>query len=305
MFRINSYQRIISIFIGLVFITSSILKLLSLESVDLFFYEHKFFNWTLTTIGSRLLIAIEFILGLMLILKLYPRISLYFSQGFLVLFSVYIIFKSLLFKLAEKNCYCFGDIIELNDKETLIKNLVLIILSLFLIKEKNKGNKYSKPILIISSIIIIIGIFIIKPPDFISTKIYNHSVSVNNNAMNSLFETNELIPYDIKNGKKVICFYSVKCKYCVQASRKISVIIDRNNLNTNNFIEIFWGNPLDLNHFHRDNKLNINQVFVSPILLLEATNNRQPIIVLVENGIIIKVYKLTTINERYISKFLN
>ena len=118
------YTKIIAIFIGLVFILSASLKLFSLESVDLFFYEHRVFNWTLTTILSRLLICTEAVLGIMLVFGVYPKIGLYISQLFLVLFTIYIFAKPYIFTLSQENCYCFGEIIALNDKQTIYKNII-------------------------------------------------------------------------------------------------------------------------------------------------------------------------------------
>lgn len=295
------YTKIIAIFIGLVFILSASLKLFSLESVDLFFYEHRVFNWTLTTILSRLLICTEAVLGIMLVFGVYPKIGLYISQLFLVLFTIYIFAKPYIFTLSQENCYCFGEIIALNDKQTIYKNIILLLLSLLLVKYKAKKLRKSKLILILSIISVGLTVFIVKPPDIISNKIYNRGIEINHKAMQEVFDLEEVKSFDLRKGRKMLCFYSTHCKYCSSAARKIDVIRQRNNISSNSIFELYWGNPDSVDKVHKNK--DISYAFISPGIFLDATKNRQPVIILLENGEIIKTYKLTTLNERYIGEF--
>ncbi|MBP1630976.1 MAG: DoxX protein [Bacteroidetes bacterium] len=299
------FENIGRIIIGIVFILSALFKYLSIENVDLFFFEHGVFNWVFTTFVSRFLIAIETILGLMLIFRIYPKVSYLLSLLFLSFFSLYIILKPYLFDVSTENCFCFGDVLVFNDIQTLIKNIILILIVLFLIPRKGKKNRYSKVLLILFSITSIGAVYSINPPDIIKAKIFNNSVSINYKAFEDLSNLNNVKELKINEGKKVICLYSTGCKYCKFAAKKISIIITNNNLHKDSFIEIFWGNRKNVDSFHKEANIDsISYTFVPAPLFLEATKNKQPIIILLNNGKIEKLYKLTTIDERYIVSFL-
>ncbi len=301
----SALSYLVLILIGLVFIASAVLKLISIENVDLFLYEHRVLNWTFTSMASRLLISIEAILGFMLIFRVRPKLTLRLAQIFLFAFSIYVLLKPLVFDLNDDNCHCFGTVIEFSSYETLAKNLILLAVS-FLIPAYNlKPIRHEKLILGGLGIIIIASVFVVKPPDFIATRMNISVVNINQDAMSELISQKEVDDLGLSQGRKVVGLYSTNCKYCVMASRKLDVIIKKHGLDEKSFLEIYWGDESRLKELNKSRGLEIDWVMVSPLLFLEATNNRQPLVVLFEDGIIIDAYKLTTINERYIYEFIN
>ncbi len=293
------------IIIGFVFIASAVLKYISIEAVDLFFFDHKIFPWVLTTFLSRLLIAFEAIIGLMLVVGIFPKLSKLLTFITLIGFTIYLLVKPLLFDVSEENCYCFGDKIQLTDLQTIIKNIILLLMALTLNWAKWWKTKYAKLILIIISLLIIATAFVIKPPDSIQSKIYKHSVEIRPEVFEQVKEFDNLKALGINEDRKVVCWYSTGCKYCKRAAKKIDIIIDRHNLDRNSFIEVFGGKEKPLDKFYKESGTKpLQYTFIHIIPFLNTTHGLMPVIFLLEDGKIVQLYKLTTIDESFIVDFL-
>lgn len=292
--------------IGLVFVLSAVLKCLSIEVVDLFFFDHKILPWVLTTFASRFLIGFEAIVGLMLIIGIYPKLTKILTFITLIGFTIYVILKPFLFDVSQENCFCFGDIIQFSDTQTIIKNIILIIMAIYLPWAKYWNPKRRNLILVLLTILILGVIFIVKPPDFIQAKIYDQSVKIRPEVFEDIKDFENIKVLNIDKGRKVVSWYGTGCKYCKRAAKKIDIIIDRHNLNKEDFIEIFGGKETPLIEFYKESGTDpLNYTFIPVIPFLNTTYGRMPVIFLLDNGEVVKLYKLTTIDESYIVSFLN
>lgn len=293
------------IIIGVVFVLSALLKYLSIEAVDLFFFDHKLFPWVFTTIASRILISGEAVIGLMLIIGIYPKLSKILTFISLISFTVYLLLKPLVFDVTNENCYCFGDIIQFTDIQTIIKNIILIILALTLSWAKWWRPKYSKYIIISLVVISLATTFIVKPPDYIQAKIYKHTAKIRPEVFEEVKKMDKVKALNINEGRKVVCFYSTGCKYCKRAAKKIDVIIERHNLDKKNFIELFGGKEKPLNEFYNASGTKpLNYTFIPVIMFIRTTYGHMPVIILLDKGKVVQIYKLTTIDEEFIVSFL-
>ncbi len=294
------------IIIGLVFILSAVLKYLTIESFDLFFFSHKIFPWEVTLFATRLLISLEAIIGLMLVIGIYPKLSRFLTFAMLIGFTIYLLIKPLLFDVSTENCFCFGELVPLTDTQTIIKNVILILLSITLFWAKWWKPKYAKYIFIGIVIGIVATAFIVKPPDFIQAKVHNHSVSIRSEVFESVKELDNVKALNLNKGKKIVCWYSTSCKYCKRTAKKLDIIIERHNLDRNSFIQIFGGKEKPLTEFYKqtDSKP-LQHTFIHVIPFLNTTHGNMPVIFLLDNGKIVKLYKMTTIDEGFIVSFLN
>src|SRR6056297_567164 len=155
-------QRILRILTGLIFIFSGITKLISLDHFELYIYSFKIFSLNISFIISRLIISIEFILGLLLIIGLYRKKVWWLTMGLLVAFSIFLLVLLLLGY--SGNCNCFGEVLKMEPLESLIKNIILLIPLLFLLNQKPYKLRWEKWIL---AGVILGGLsspFILSPP---------------------------------------------------------------------------------------------------------------------------------------------
>lgn len=145
--------KVIRFIVAFVFLFSAIAKSLdvynSSESVIKYFElinvslpMHTIFATTLALIG------IELIIGFCILLDIYVGIISFISFFFLVVVSFFVFFKMI--TNPAYDCGCMGQVFILSEKQTLIKNVILIILVIMLLLKR----KCSQPLNILNFIII-------------------------------------------------------------------------------------------------------------------------------------------------------
>jgi len=138
---ISSFLRIL---LGFTFIASALLKLFPIEAFDARILETApFLGWTFSMILARLIIAFELVLGIFIIAGLWLRRVIYPLTIAMLGFFTCIIIYSLIRFGNEPNCGCFGELLPFSNIESLLKNIVLVILTLFLFyKTQKQSLKY-------------------------------------------------------------------------------------------------------------------------------------------------------------------
>ena len=329
--------------VGLVFIASTVTKYMSLEAVDIFVYEHQIFSWEITTFATRLLITLECFVGFMLLLGIYPKLSKWAAIIMLALFTIYVLLKPVLFSNVDtENCHCFGTVLLLSDTQTIIKNIILLIVSYFMFwdkgvyklnieKEKRANNflfSHRKYISVIAFIVILIAANTITMPEPMQRKFFPKTASIEPKYFDVLFsqkpsstltgdKAEKQIPlFDISadsitnlgatQGKKIVCMFSTGCKYCKRTMMRLDVIRQKYNIEDTSFAIVFWGNEKGIDKFWKKTQVKpLPHTLVPPIPFLLSTKGKQPIIVLMNNGKIEKMLKYPNINEKDISEFLD
>lgn len=295
----------IRILIGLVFIASAVTKYISIEAFDMFVFEHELFSWNITTFLTRILISCEACLGLMLIIGIYPKLSRWLAVGSLSLFTIYVLLKPLFFQVDAENCHCFGEVLILSDSQTIIKNIILLLLCIALFFDKGWKIKYSKLIFSLCLLAPLATSFIVRPPDIIVNTLYGKQAQLNMEHFEMLISMEQVKELNVSEGKKVLCLYSTGCKHCKRTAIKLDVMIKRHNLDKSKFAILFWGKPESIDVFYNDTAIEkLPTAKVPPLLFLSATNGRQPIIVLLENGKVVDLFKSINIDEGKIASFL-
>lgn len=295
----------IRILIGLVFIASAVTKYISIEAFDMFVFEHELFSWNITTFLTRILISCEACLGLMLIIGIYPKLSRWLAVGSLSLFTIYVLLKPLFFQVDAENCHCFGEVLILSDSQTIIKNIILLLLCIALFFDKGWKIKYSKLIFSLCLLAPLATSFIVRPPDVIVNTLYGKQAQLNMEHFEMLISMEQVKELNVSEGKKVLCLYSTGCKHCKRTAIKLDVMIKRHNLDKSKFAILFWGKPESIDVFYNDTAIEkLPMAKVPPLLFLSATNGRQPIIVLLENGKVVDLFKSINIDEGKIASFL-
>ena len=271
----------------------------------MFVFEHELFSWNFTNFLTRILISCEACLGLMLIIGIYPKLSRWLAVGSLSFFTIYVLLKPLLFQVDAENCHCFGEVLILSDSQTIIKNIILLLLCVALFFEKGWKIKYSKLILALCLVAPLATSFIVRPPDVIVNKLYGKQAQLNMESFEKLLSLEQVQELNISEGKKVLCLYSTACKHCKRTAIKLDVIIKRHSLDKSKFGVLFWGKEGSIDIFYKDTSVEkLPTTQVPPLLFLSATNGRQPIVVLLENGKVIDLFKSINIDEKKITDFL-
>lgn len=297
---------IIRILIGCVFLTSAILKYMSIEVFDLYIYEHNLFNLAITSTLTRLLIAAEFSLGIFLITNTFIRFTYISTYVFLIAFTIYLILQPCLFNVSLENCYCFGDKIILNHWQSILKNIVLMILLWFTNVKFYNRKKYELPLFIVVGFVSVASFMLINAPDYLYSKMFHSEVRIDQEVYkNALQNTDKFASFT--TGKQLICMYSHKCKYCKNSAIKIDKIRKRNHLSSENIKCIFWekADSTGVNDFFVNNNIHKLEYTKFPVQdFLKTTKGQMPVILFSENGKIVKSITYVGISEKDLIDFL-
>ena len=312
-------------FLGALFLVAAVLKLFSIDSFEIYIYSFHVFGFGLTTVLSRILIAAEVLIGLGLILKIHYKevwnLTMLTLAGF-TLFLIYVlIFRN------DDNCHCFGDIIRLNPTESLVKNVVFIVLLLLV---RNENDHIYKPrlkkwLVGLSIVIAVILPFVIVPMDSVYNMIYSKDDNINTLEFENLkndaktlnllhFEIegdstvvrhDTLAIFDLTDDRYIVSFVTAGCDFCKLGASKLSIIAEHNGIDKRHLKFLIWGYDADIERFMEEtNTSGCEYWFIHPKKSIDITYGQFPTFVWLDEGKIITSGDLRTLSESKIQILL-
>ena len=115
---------VLRILLGLFFCVSAVLKLVSVNDFELYIFSFGFASFDLCTLVARLVIIGELILGLGLVSGWWHNFVNSVTALLLVGFSGFLIWRMAVGD--EGSCHCFGNLVEMNPTQSLVKNVVAL-----------------------------------------------------------------------------------------------------------------------------------------------------------------------------------
>ncbi len=219
---------IIRLLLGVFFVGTAVLKLLSIDSFEVYIYSFGIFNYTATTFLSRLLIFIELTMGIGLILKICFKQIWWLTMLMMVSFTVFLIYAAIYRN--DSNCHCFGDFVEIDSAQSIVKNIIVLAL-LFLIR-KDVSHDYRpvlKKWLIAGSVVVSFVVsFVLLPMDVIYNKIYSGNDDMNEAAFYESLSDSTFV--EIREGRYLINYALAGCKYCRLGTEKVTMMLDRHGI---------------------------------------------------------------------------
>jgi hypothetical protein len=214
----NNFRRSLYIFLsvatGALFLYSAYTKLFpTIQSFEYTMVEFTHMPLMAAKIASRFFISLEAALGALMVLHFYGKNKwvLKTAVGLLLIFSVFLIF--LWIKDGNNvNCGCFGDAIWMRPSESLIKNILLLIIIGILVRKSAgfhyKWTNFVAPLLLIGTLTTCYLVFPVYEVYKINLKpIYNDK---------------KWAPVtDLTKGKHIVAFLSPSCMHCRKAAFKM------------------------------------------------------------------------------------
>ena len=118
------------VLLGLVFIVSAVLKILDMDKFEIYIYSYHFFSLNFSFLVARLAIILELVLGVGLIANCLHKLMWWGSVSMLVGYSLLLIYA--IANGRTDSCHCFGDYLQLDPKQSLVKNGFLLVLFLLI-----------------------------------------------------------------------------------------------------------------------------------------------------------------------------
>jgi len=297
---------ILSILLGAVFIFSGYTKLYPVELFEATFVDIGVSSWATAPYLARIMIGFEFLIGLLLIFNLYfNKTTLKLTIFVLALFTIYL-FILMLVEGNKGNCKCFGDYLVFTPLESIVKNIIMIIVAILLyIFHKGFKIKFQKWILILFIVVSLVMPFILNPVDAMITN-QMQPEAVNYDLDLSCIPSspkNELPKIDLLKGKHIIVFASLTCPHCKVGGYKIHVINKKNPEIP--FYFFLNGDNEKLRPFFDETQIdNIPHSMLFGECFVELGGLQLPQILLVNNGKVEKKLNYLLLNQNEIESWI-
>ena len=291
------------VLLGLVFIVSAVLKVVDMDRFEIYIYSYHFFSLSFSFIIARLAIILELVLGIGLISHCLHKLMWWGSMVMLVAYSLLLIYA---LKLGRTDsCHCFGDFLQLNPKQSLVKNGVLLVLFLPIFRMESWKTPFRWLILILSVMAASIGVFVASPPDNMTSNA-DPEQNLQMELFDEMLEDSPLDSLNLKQGKQIVCFFSTSCEYCQTAARKLSLMQQFHGFPRERITYLFMGNEEEVSRFYELSESDrYREVIYPDARMLKAVKGNLPTIVFMENGEVVKECGFRDMQEDEIKAFFD
>lgn len=307
-FRKPCAAYVLRIAVGCMFVLSAVAKYVSIDSFDLYVFEHHLFSYNAGCTLTRLLIAVECVTGICLIADIRAKGSYLVAAGMLLGFTAYLLLQPLLFELSEDDCHCFGKLIRFNRWESIGKNILLLGLLAPAWPKAYKPagwNRWALPILAFLSVT---AFLCINPPDHIYRQLYGDKGKVDTELYAEALE-NTGRQEEFTQGRQLVCFFSTACGHCRNAAEKLSLMARFHGWDESQLRCIFWRTDKaeeEVGTFYRENHvIPLTYTTFTVDTFLNVIDGRMPTILFSDNGKIVRSVNYIQMDENEMDAFLN
>ena len=292
----------IRLLLGAFFIGTAVLKLLSIDNFEVYIYSFGLCSYTWTTFFSRLLIFIELLIGISLILKICFKQIWWLTMLMMAGFTLFLVYAAIFRN--DSNCHCFGSLIELNPSQSIIKNIITIVLLLFIRKEQSHDYKplMRKWLIGISIAVSIIIPFVLVPMDVIYNKIHSEKENINTVAF---YESLSDSTYrELQQGRYLINYALAGCKFCRLGAEKLVLMVDRYQIPHDRMKFIIGGSDEAIDRFIEITGTSDYQHWKIPApQFMAITFGMFPLYVFVEDGKVVKAGDFRILDDDVLMEF--
>ena len=319
--KINILKEFVRYGIGSMFIIAAILKLISIDEFELYIYSFEIFNFLLTTLFSRMLIAGELVLGLLLVFKMCYKFTWRATLSVQIVFSLFLAY--VLAYRNDDNCHCFGELVELSPLESIIKNIV-VIGGLFFIKTQRHRDAETqskfvdllvhrfidfRKVLLVAAVIIP---FVVTPMDSVYKLIYSSEKEIStvdfyetlDKVVKMDFVENDIVFDSVSafeaKGDKIVAIVSSGCKYCRLGVKKLSLIMKNNGVSPDNVNVFIWGSREGILNFREETMTEGCYYWhIMPHEAVDITLGRFPTFIIFKEKEIVNISDFRDIDESF------
>ena len=290
----------LKVLLGLVFIVSAVLKVFDMDRFEIYVYSYHFFNLNFSFFVARAAIILELVLGIGLLSQTMHKLYWWGSVAMLGGYSLLLIYALTLGR--TDSCHCFGDFLQLDPKQSLIKNGVLLVLFLLVYKMDSWRTPFRWLMLIITIMASSIGVFVASPPDNMANSDPAHNLQIE--LFDEMLDEAPLDSLHLDEGKQIVCFFSAGCEYCQTAARKLSLMQQFHGFPRERITYLFMGGEAEVSRFYElSESERYREVIYPDARMLKVVKGNLPTIVFMENGEVVKECGLRDMQEDEIKAF--
>ena len=244
-------KSVLKVLLGLVFIVSAVLKVVDMDRFEIYVYSYHFFSLNFSFIVARLAIILESVLGIGLVSHTLHKMYWWGSMAMLCGYTLLLIYALTLGR--TDSCHCFGDFLQLDPKQSIIKNGLLMLLFLLIYRMESWKTPFRWLILCLTVMASTIAVFLISPPDNLTSN-SDPEQNLQQELFDSMLDDAPLESLHLREGKQVVCFFSTSCDYCQMAARKLSLMQQFYGFPEENITYLFMGNEESIGGFYEQSE---------------------------------------------------
>lgn len=282
---------------------SSIAKLSSMESFELYIFSFGFATFDICSLVARAVVIMEFLLGSFLVFNLLHRFPKWITAAFLAIFSIFLLWR--LIAGDTESCHCMGDVIDMNPIQSLIKNAFLAVMLAFSWKTDSRVFNRQNLIAFLIAAVTAVTVFLVCPPDF-----YYRNTSESNDLSQEAFRP-VADSLDFSEGRRIICFYSATCEHCRHCASKMAGIIRRHDIPLDSvsvlFMQTHVAQDSVVTAFYAEHGDGLVLPYhdLHPFDFIPLTNGSMPLVTLFKDGNLVKEYDYLSLDEKELASFFN
>jgi len=292
----------LKVLLGLVFIISAVLKVFDMDRFEIYIYSYHFFSLNFSFLVARAAIIIELVLGIGLVSNTLHKLYWWGSMAMLLGYTLLLIYALHLGR--TDSCHCFGDFLQFNPKQSLVKNGVLMLLFLLVYKVKEWKTPFRWLIFCLALLASTITVFAVSPPDNY-TAAYQSENNLKEDLFDDLLNEPPLYSLHLQEGKQVIGIFSTGCEICQMAAQKLSLMQQFYGFPAENITYVFMGSEEGIAKFYeKSQSARYRDVLYEDAIKLLIVNDGQfPTIVFMEEGKVVHEYGFRDMKEAEIKAF--
>lgn len=289
--------------LGGTFLFSAYTKLYPVEMLELKLVETNLVSWYQAPIVARLFISVELLLGSFLILNITPKLTVKVTISVLIIFTFYLVYMILFHP--DEDCGCFGVYIKLSSSASIIKNIILLLMCCILIYyQDNLGWKW-KYARYFSYIILLLSLSL---PYILNPVGLQQSENINNDMIGRKLDISLIgslsMPLQLDERKKIVCFFSMHCRFCKLTAKKINIIENKTGKSLPVSF-LFFGKPEDIENFWKESGTrNIPYKILSVENFFKLSGNSLPVVYFMNEGVVIKKMGFLDFSQEEVEQFL-
>jgi hypothetical protein len=204
----------------------------------------------------------------------------------------------------DSNCHCFGNLVELNPLQSIIKNIIVIAL-LFVIKDE-QSHDY-KPVLrkclvALTLVVSFVISFVLLPMDVVHNRIYSDNEDINEIAFYESLSDSTYV--DMRQGRYLINYVLAGCQYCRLGTEKATMMLDRHGISHDRLRFFVGGSDEAISKFIEMTGTEDYEHWKIPApQFMAITYGKFPLFVFIEDGKIVKAGDFRIVDDETIVTF--
>lgn len=275
-----------------------------MDKFEIYVFSYHFFSLNFSFLVARAAIIVELVLGIGLVSNCFHKLMWWGSVLMLIGYTGLLVYALVLGR--TDNCHCFGEVLQFNPWQSIVKNVILLALFALIYRVKGWQFKYDKLVLVGAVIACSVAVFTVSPPDNYTSS-YDPTHDLNQELFIEALQQPPLNAYNLTDGKKVVAIFSSGCEYCMMSAQKLSLMQKFYGFPEEDVLYVFMGTEEGVQRFYQKSESTPYQyiIYEDVVSLLKINNGVFPIVVLMDDGEIVGEYGFRNMREDEIKVFFN